>query len=521
MEFAKIADDIFRAELQRAGAAGMKPGGAAGDDLDDRRRHAERARSAKASALASKTSTGRTGADQCRPAAVCVWPCRAGSRPARDAADRSRRSRERFGRPRKARRRAGRDRHCAAPLRSSPAAGSAACRKDRRRSDWRAPAQARRRRIMRRRSLANERPGHRLDKAGGGQRAFGEPRALLQQGQNRLRDSVSSRAATASRRRDRAPAMRRISSTRSALPSMSGRQDGAFTSTRSAVACDAAKLEAELSRIAGHCGGVEFEPGQPLHFAPRKIDALVARAGVVRRETISEASPPQRSSTRCVASSSAGQAESRIDAALETIARIRVDAELRPVRAIFSGSQSADSISTSVVVFVAARGFAAHDAGERFDALVVGDDDDRLRRAHRCGHRARAGFSPGCARRTTRLPATFFASKTCSGRRAIEGQIIGDVDERIDRPQPDRASRFCIHCGRRPIAARRARAAARKPARDARPCGEIEPRPRPGQGKRPSTGATSALFKLAEAGGGEIAGDAVRCPRHRADSAAD
>jgi hypothetical protein len=42
--------------------------------------------------------------------------------------------------------------------------------------------------------------------------------------------------------------------------------------------------------------------------------------------------------------------ERRIDATLEAVARIGIDAELRPVCAMLTGSHSADSISTSVVV---------------------------------------------------------------------------------------------------------------------------------------------------------------------------
>ncbi len=51
---------------------------------------------------------------------------------------------------------------------------------------------------------------------------------------------------------------------------------------------------------------------------------------------------------------------------------------LRPVCAILIGSHNADSISTSVVVSEQPVSLAAHDAGERFDALVVGDDADRV-----------------------------------------------------------------------------------------------------------------------------------------------
>ena len=42
-------------------------------------------------------------------------------------------------------------------------------------------------------------------------------------------------------------------------------------------------------------------------------------------------------------------------------------------------------------------------------------------------------------RRTTRLPATLAASKTCSGRPRSKVTIVGDVDQRVDRPQADGA----------------------------------------------------------------------------------
>ncbi len=45
------------------------------------------------------------------------------------------------------------------------------------------------------------------------------------------------------------------------------------------------------------------------------------------------------------------------------------------MRAIFTESHNADSISTSVVASVQPRRFATHDAGERFDAIGIGDDN--------------------------------------------------------------------------------------------------------------------------------------------------
>ena len=70
--------------------------------------------------------------------------------------------------------------------------------------------------------------------------------------------------------------------------------------------------------------------------------------------------------------------EIRIDAALEAIARIGIDAELA------AGLRDVDRIPERGFdqhvggVLVAAREFAAHDAGERFHALLVGDHADRV-----------------------------------------------------------------------------------------------------------------------------------------------
>ena len=49
---------------------------------------------------------------------------------------------------------------------------------------------------------------------------------------------------------------------------------------------------------------------------------------------------------------------------------------LRPVWAMLTSFHSADSISTSVVASETAGNLAAHDAGERFDAGLVGNDAD-------------------------------------------------------------------------------------------------------------------------------------------------
>jgi hypothetical protein len=47
--------------------------------------------------------------------------------------------------------------------------------------------------------------------------------------------------------------------------------------------------------------------------------------------------------------------------------------------------------------------------------------------------------SPSSARRTTRLPAlTFFSVEDVQRAAAIEGDVVGDVDQRVDGAQADR-----------------------------------------------------------------------------------
>jgi hypothetical protein len=59
-------------------------------------------------------------------------------------------------------------------------------------------------------------------------------------------------------------------------------------------------------------------------------------------------------------------------------------------------------------------------------------------RGRRSCRSARPGVSPGPREADVRAPpCTLPASKTCSGRPKVEGHVVGDVDQRRDRPQPD------------------------------------------------------------------------------------
>ena len=198
--------------------------------------------------------------------------------------------------------------------------------------------------------------------------------------------------------------------------------------------------------------------------------------------------------------------EGGIDAALEAIARIGVDGEL--AAGVGDGELIPQRRLDQHVggrLRAAAR-LAAHDAGERFDTGIVGDDAHRL--VERIGlavEREQSFARLGAAHHEIALhlggvehvqrPAT------------VVGDEVRDIDQRIDRPQPDR--------GEPPLQPLRARAildaaheAQREAAAQRRRRAEVEPhtdRARPGAGD----GFDRLVLERPHPGGGEIAGDAV------------
>ena len=165
------------------------------------------------------------------------------------------------------------------------------------------------------------------------------------------------------------PTMRTISSTMSALPSMSGRHDGAATFTR--LSWPATK-KPSLVQHAAHLDQIEIEAGEPLQFAGREVDDLFRRFGLAGDGDLGRRAAAQLDH-HLRGELQPRQHEVRIDAALETIARVGVDAELAP------GLRDVDRLPQRRLdqhvggALVAARRLAAHDAGERLDAVVVGD----------------------------------------------------------------------------------------------------------------------------------------------------
>ena len=226
------------------------------------------------------------------------------------------------------------------------------------------------------------------------------------------------------------PAMRTICSTMSApaLDVGAPARHGHFARAR---------LEAEVRQDRQTLALGNVDADQPLHFAVGEVDdasRLIRVAGDDDARGLAAADVEHHARREL----QAGHAELRIDAALETIARVGDDAELA------AGLGDVDRVPQRALDQhvagrgVAARMLAAHDAGDRFDAIVVGDDDhavvERVSLAVERQH-ALAGASAAHAERAFDLGEIEDVQRPA----AIEGEIIGDVDQRVDRPQADRA----------------------------------------------------------------------------------
>ena len=172
--------------------------------------------------------------------------------------------------------------------------------------------------------LGDERPGDGLDHPARRERALRPARAHLQRGEHRLARRI---AALERRERHRStPTMRTISSTMSALPSTSLRHDGIATFT---VSPAPATKKPRCFEHALHLGERHVEAGEALHLGDREIDHAIlgvrrARDDDLRRRAAAEIEHHLRRLLE------PRHHEVRIDAALEAVARVRIDAELAP-----------------------------------------------------------------------------------------------------------------------------------------------------------------------------------------------
>ena len=299
--------------------------------------------------------------------------------------------------------------------------------------------------------------------------------------------------------------MRTTSSTMSALPSMSGRHDG----TRDLHACCPARRRRSRACSSTRRISVErqVEAGEALHLAEREVDDRLRRLGLAGDDDLGRRAAAELDH-HLRREFEPRQHEGRIDAALEAIARVGVDAELA------AGLRDVERLPQRRLDqhvgggLVAARGLAAHDAGERFDAVVVGD--------HAHGVVERVGLAverQQLSRRPARgarrdCPCTFVGVEHMQRPAAVEGDVVGDVDQRVDRAQADGRQPLLQPLRRRAVldAAHEAQRERRAERMASAPKSSVTAT---GQGNSPLTGLRRAILERAEAGGGEIARDAV------------
>ena len=110
---------------------------------------------------------------------------------------------------------------------------------------------------------------------------------------------------------------------------------------------------------------------------------------------------------------------------------------LRPVWAMLNSFHSAEFDQHVGGGLRAAGGFAAHDAGQRFDTVLVGDDADV--RIERVGAAVQRQQGLAVARAPHGEVAPHLRGVEHMQRPgAVVGHEVGDVDQRVDRAQPDR-----------------------------------------------------------------------------------
>ena len=164
---------------------------------------------------------------------------------------------------------------------------------------------------------------------------------------------------------------------------------------------------------------------------------------------------------------------------------------------------SADSISTSGGVLVAAGGFAAHDAGEQFDAVIVGDHANAAVERVGAAVERQQGLAVARAAHGEIAPH-FLGVEHMQRPGAVVGHEVGDVDQRVDRPQPDRGQPLL-----QPFRRRAVLDAAHQPQREARAQRGVFHRHLHRAGEFALDLLDAGILELAHVGGGEIAGDAV------------
>ena len=146
----------------------------------------------------------------------------------------------------------------------------------------------------------------------------------------------------------------------------------------------------------------------------------------------------------------AGQSEGRIDAAFETIARVGHDSEFAAGPGDIGRVPQSGFDQDVGGGLVAAGAFSAHHAGERFHAMIVGDDHDILIQRIGLAIEREQAFA-GLAAPHHQSSGDLIGVEHMQRPAAIESQEIGDVDQGVDRTQADAFEPISQPFGARPI----------------------------------------------------------------------
>ena len=240
--------------------------------------------------------------------------------------------------------------------------------------------------------------------------------------------------------------MRTTSSTRSASPLMSGRQEGTSATTSSPAPATAKPSASRIST----CSFAEIStPASVFTRSSRKVTEnrrMRRLAGDHQLRGLAAAKLQDHVGRDL----GARLDEGRIDAALEAEARVGDDAELAARR------RRADRIEISgleedVLRLRAAAGrLAADDAGNPFRTGIVGDH--RHLAVERVGLAVERLNGLAVAREPRVDRALHLVRVEDVERTAVaHGDVVGDVDERRDRAKPDGAKPPLHPGGRRPV----------------------------------------------------------------------
>ena len=350
-------------------------------------------------------------------------------------------------------------------------------------------------------SRRDERPGDRLGVADVGHRRRKAARRRC--GASARPDSTAASRVSGTVGIRSKPCRRASSSTMQASVETSCRQDGGVTSHSSGPPANP-KPEAAAGSARSRRAQARCRPGGRAGRGESARGDLPA--GTAPAITTSPGSPPHSSRISRVACSVPGSTSSGSRPRSKRVRASLSIPSLRPVAAVRSGSNRATSSSTSVVVGVDAGALTAHDPAKADGAAGVGDHGHAV--GQNIGLAVQRQQLLARPRRAQHDIALQLARVEHVQRPAeVEGQIVGDVDQGRDRPQADglqpvlQPGRARRRCGRRESSGRRT-------------TGRPSPRHREGQ-RDPDAGRAAARHRReipaaqpAEAGGGEVAGDA-------------